>query len=74
MYTAEEKAKLANIMAMFDGKGGGKELRAKAQNEKMKLISDEMIGNEKKALSGAAYEFKKHKKFVVFDRNSCFCL
>ena len=33
-----------------------------------------MMGDEKKVLFGAAYEFKEHKKFVVFDLNSCFCL
>ena len=39
----------------------------------MKLIGENMMGDEKKILSGVAYEFKKHEKFVVFDSNSCFC-
>jgi hypothetical protein len=48
MYSAEEKAKLAKIMVMFSAKGSdNKELRAKAQNDKMKLISDNMMGEDK---------------------------
>ena len=33
-----------------------------------------MMGDETNKAVGAAYEFKEHKKFVVFDLNSCFCL
>ena len=40
----------------------------------MKLIGQNMMGDEKIVLSGAAYEFKEFEKFVVFDSNSCFCL
>ena len=40
----------------------------------MKLLSENVMGHEKKKLLGAAYEFKKYKKFVVVDRNSCCCL
>lgn len=32
------------------------------------------MGDETHKVNGAAYEFKEHKKFVVFDLNSCFCL
>jgi len=73
MYSKEEKEKLAKYMAFF-AKTGDKDSRAKAQNEKMKLLSENVMGPEKKKLTGAAYEFKRYKKFVVFDRNSCFCL
>jgi len=40
----------------------------------MKLIGENMMGDETHVVNGAAYEFKQHKKFVVFDLNSCFCL
>ena len=73
MYSEEEKAKLAKYMAFFS-KTGDKDSRAKAQNEKMKLISDEAMGPSNKVLTGSAYQFKKYKKFVVFDKNSCCCL
>lgn len=43
MYTTEEKAKLAKYMSFFAG--GDKELRAKEQNEKMKLMGENIIGN-----------------------------
>lgn len=39
----------------------------------MKLIGQNMIGDEKIELKGAAYEFKQYNKFVVFDVNPLFC-
>jgi hypothetical protein len=43
MYSEEEKLKLAKYMQYF-AKGGNKDDRAKAQNEKMKLISEDAMG------------------------------
>ena len=57
----------------FFAKTGDKEERAKAQNEKMKLISESAMGPQQKILNGAAYEFKQYNKFVVFDVNPLFC-
>jgi hypothetical protein len=56
MYSKEEKEKLAKYMSFF-AKTGDKDSRAKAQNEKMKLLSENVMGPEKKKLTGAAYEF-----------------
>ena len=42
-YTEAEKAKLANIINAFS-KTDNKEERAKAQNEKMKMIGENMMG------------------------------
>lgn len=73
MYSKEEKEKLAKYMKYF-AKTGDKDSRAKAQNEKMKLLSENVMGPDKKKLLGAAYEFKKYGKFQVYDKNSLFCL